>query len=85
MLLQLQLNKRQGGRKLWCITRIYCHSNILQWRVPINIKKNIKYLRKIFSLLLILSLNNIAHNNYNITHHCSAYTKPITKTIKPSN
>jgi len=38
----------------------------------------------IFSLLLNLGLNNIAHNNSNIKRHCSAYTKQITMTIKNS-
>jgi len=50
-----------------------------------NIKNNIKYLKMIFILLLILGLNNIAHNNSNITHHCSASTADITTTINPSN
>jgi len=50
-----------------------------------NIKKNIKYLKMIFSLLLILGINNIAHNNSNITHHCSPSTAQITTTINASN
>jgi len=39
----------------------------------------------IFRLLSILGLNNIADNNSNITHHCSANTAQITTTINPSN
>jgi len=49
-----------------------------------NIKKNIKNLKIIFTLLLIIGLYNIADNNSNITHHCSANTAQITTTINPS-
>jgi len=50
-----------------------------------NIKKNIKYLKMVFKSAVDFGLNNIAHNNSNITHHCSANTAQITTTIIPSN